>query len=121
MKGSACIVSAHQSRQPLRAFAEIDWLRRHHHARRAALSDHFAAFKARITAVMVFRLCARSDPNRHALDFEFDCRRCLLLQACGSSREFFGRRGDKRGNKQRRRHRFFEDARGFARLTAPGE
>ena len=90
----------HRSRPPLRAFAEVHWLRRHRHAHRAARSDHFAAFKALITAAMVFCLRARSEPNRHALDFEFDCRRRLLRQACGSSREFFGQPKDKRGNKQ---------------------
>ena len=50
---------AHQRRQPLRAFAEIDRLRRHHHAHRAGRADHFATFNAPMIAVTIAAFASR--------------------------------------------------------------
>ena len=45
---------AHQCRQALCAFAEVDRPGRHHHTDRAPQADHAPAFSARITAATVF-------------------------------------------------------------------
>jgi hypothetical protein len=44
---------AHQRRQPLGTFAEVDRLGRHHHPDRAGRADHAMAFDARRTIVSV--------------------------------------------------------------------
>ena len=50
---------AHQCRQSLGAFAEVDRFGRHHHADRAGRADHVPSFNARSTAVTVFASAPR--------------------------------------------------------------
>jgi hypothetical protein len=50
---------AHQRRQSLGTFAEVDRPGRHHHPDRARRSDHAPAFNARSTAIKVFASAPR--------------------------------------------------------------